>query len=178
MVADSVPDARALLVFEADCDVGRRQHVDVAEGDKVVVVVPDDAVHHLVGVEKARREKDRPRSLGDQLRRDDVCVESVVVELEGVNSPRVGVLVDSADGYRRHPRSVERVLVEEAELRADVVLVDRPVAVLPRVDEFVAGRELEAVCDGERGAEGTPVDVGVIEVDVPRAELRLRDDVV
>ena len=176
MVADSVPDACSLLVFEADCDVGRRQHIDVAEGDKVVVIVPDDAVHHLVGVEKARREQYRPRSLGDQLRRDDVCVESVVVELEGINSPRVRVLVDAAHGERRHPRGVERILVEEPELCAEVVLVDRPVAVLPRVDEFIAGGDLEAVCDGERGAEGTPVDVGVIEVDVPRAELRARHD--
>ena len=99
-----------------------------------------------------------------------------MVELERVHSPRVGVLVDAADGYRRNPRSVERVFVEEAELRAEVVLVDRPVAVLPRVDEFISGRELETVCDGKRGAEGTPVDVRVVEVDVPRAELRPRYD--
>ena len=60
------------------------------------IIVTNDAVDDLVSVEEACREKNRPRSLGDQLRRDDVCVESVVVELEGIKADEEAINAEYA----------------------------------------------------------------------------------
>ena len=181
VVADGMPTGHgrvarvhALLVLEADRDVLGGQDVDVAERHHVVVVVAHDAVHHLVGEEQAGREQDRHGRLRDQLRGHDVAVEPVVVQTEGVDRARVRVLPHAAHGKRRHPHGVEGVLVEELQLRADVVGVDRLVAVLVGVDEPVAAGDLHAVGERDRRRAGPPVDAGVVEVHVPRAHLRTR----
>ena len=103
VVADSVADSRALLVFDADRDVLGRQNVYVCERHEIVVVVAYDAVDDFIRVEGARRDEHGNRGLRDELGCYDVCVEAVVVELERIDGLRVGILVNTADGDRGDP---------------------------------------------------------------------------
>src|SRR5574344_175032 len=82
VVADAAAGVHALLVPDADGDVLRRKDVDVREADRVVVVVSDYAVHDLVRRQQAGGHENGNRRLLDQLRRDDIGVESVVLESE------------------------------------------------------------------------------------------------
>ena len=177
VVADAVPGIDTLLVFDADGDVLGGEDVEVAERHHVVVVVSDDTVDHLVRKEEAGGEEDGDGRLRDKLGGDEVGVEAVVVKPEGLHRRRVRVF-PHAHGEGRDPGRIEGVLVEEADLRADVVGGDGAVAVVVCVDETVAVGEFDAVRHGDGDRSRPPVDVGVVEVDVPGANLRLGDDAV